>query len=209
MLSLALCLFGVHGSFNQSVAQRTIHAVANSDFVSAQGCSVGCLFLQVTRVGSGQDVQTMLMYNYSSFNDSLGTYVTEFGSGIIPNEDFRAPGITITQHVLDTDTTNNPDIEVITFYNDPNTGEFIVLTPNRGRINFEWVKNGQYSNTANGSSVTKINEGTPFAMTTRQIGLSESATGKFKGSLLGTTFDDQGGGSIGTYHQVTLIVERP
>jgi hypothetical protein len=56
--------------------------------------------------------------------------------------------------------------------------------------------------------VTKLYEGTPFTVTIRQTGLTDSATARFKGSLLGMAFESEGGAFIGTYHQVTIIIER-
>jgi hypothetical protein len=208
MLALTLCLFGIHGSFTTALAQNQTHGIANSDFATAASCNEGCFSVQVSRVGSGQNIETFLMYNYSRYDPSLGSYVNVFGSGKIPNGDFKAPGVKITQHVLDTDTTNNSNFEALSYYQDPNTGEYILLPNNRGRIYFEFEKNDQYTITGNGSSVTKLYEGSPFAVTIRQTGLSESATARFKGSLLGMAFESEGGGFIGTYHQVNIIVER-
>ena len=159
----------------------------------------------LSRIGSGQNVQTLLVYNYSRYDSLLGVYLNEFGLGMIPNEDFKAPGIKITKHVLDTDTTNNPNIEATTSSFDPNTGESIVLPTNRGRINFEFENNRQFSVSQNGSSVTKT---AGFAITIRTHGSSESATAGFKGSFFGTAIESRSGASIGTNHQTTLILER-
>jgi hypothetical protein len=208
MLALTLCLFGVHGLSTEALAQNQTHGIANSDFAYAALCNEGCFDVQVSRVGSGQNIQTFLVYNYSRYDPSFGTYLYMFGSGVIPNADFKAPGVKITQHVLDTDTTNNSNFETFSYYQDPNTGQYVTLPNNRGRIFFEFEKNGQSSTTGNGSSVTKLYAGTPFAVTIRQTGLSDSTTARFKGSLLGMAFESEGGGSIGTYHQVTLIIER-
>lgn len=208
MLALTLCLFGAHGSFTKALAQNQTHGIANSDFATAAACTEGCFQVQVSRVGSGQNIETFLMYSYLRYDPALGSYINMFGSGKIPNVDFKAPGVKITQHVLDTDTTNNSNFEALSYYQDPNTGQYILLPNTRGRIYFEFEKNNQYTTTGNGSYVTKLNQGTPFAVTIRQTGLSDSATARFKGSLLGMAFESEGGGSIGTYHQVTIIVER-
>ena len=159
----------------------------------------------LSRIGSGQNVQTLLVYNYSRFDSVLGVFINEFGLGKIPNKDFKAPGNNITHHVLDTDTTNNLNIQATTSSFNPNTGESVVLPTNRGRINFEFENNRQFSISQNGSNVTKT---AGFAITIRTHGSSESATAGFKGSFFGTAIESRSGASIGTNHQTTMILER-
>ena len=159
----------------------------------------------LSRIGSGQNVQTLLVYNYSRYDSLLGVYLNEFGLGMISNEDFKAPGIKITKHVLDTDTTNNLNLVATTSSFNPNTGETILFPTNRGRINFEFENNRQFLLSQNGSTVTRL---AALATTIRTHGSSESVSAGFKGSFFGTAIETGSGGSIGTNHQTTIILER-
>lgn len=181
MLVLALPLFaGAGGAVSYQV---------HGDVVRFSGCGgTVCGGLDVQRGYAGDDA-TFLWFNV--YDSATGNYA--YGYGRIPNTDLTVSST--THAALDTDTTNNPDIEIFEC-----TSSGCARVPG-GRFTARWDKNG-FASSAQSAHWKEV-VGTLRRTTT---GVYRFDSADASGSILGREFP-AAVGEVGTAKSVNVSVE--
>jgi len=147
---------------------------------------------------SGNTTTTFLAYDTQTCNADFSVCSGVFGSGNIPNADFKVSGANAT---LNTNTATNPNFTVINFVSD-STG--FNTTPGVGGIlNVSWQMNHQTATFFKGTSTFT---GGGFSHTNIGENSFDSATAT--GTFLGMPLPTQQSSAIGSSKSTDTVINR-